>query len=72
MEKSMEIVVDRGRCSGIGICESVDPDRFEVGADGALVIIAADVTDADLALAEEAVRACPAAALRLSSTKAAA
>jgi ferredoxin len=61
----MEIVVDRGRCTGIGICESVDPDRFEVGADGSLVVLAVEVTDADLALAEEAVRSCPAAALKL-------
>lgn len=65
MEKSMEIVVDRGRCTGIGICESVDPDRFEVGADGSLVVLDPTVAEGELALAEEAIRSCPAAALKL-------
>ncbi|WP_158861662.1 ferredoxin [Leifsonia sp. AG29] len=61
----MEIIVDRGRCTGIGICESLDPARFEVGDNGALVIMKAEVSEDELSAAEEAVRSCPAAALRL-------
>jgi ferredoxin len=61
----MRIIVDRARCTGIGICESVDPDRFEVGADGALVLLRPEWHDEERERVEEAIRSCPAAALRL-------
>ena len=64
MEK-LEVVVDRGRCTGIGICESLDPDRFEVDDDGTLIIHSAQVSQADREAVERAVESCPAAALRL-------
>jgi ferredoxin len=62
---NMKVNVDRTRCSAIGICESISPDYFEVGDDGALALLREDVTPEDLAEVEEAVRSCPAAALRL-------
>jgi NADPH-dependent 2,4-dienoyl-CoA reductase/sulfur reductase-like enzyme len=34
----MTICVDRGRCTGLGICESFAPDVFEVDDDGNLVL----------------------------------
>jgi ferredoxin len=63
----MEIHVDRARCTGIGMCESVTADYFEVLDDGTLALHRVDVPGHDLALVEDAVRACPAAALSLKS-----
>jgi ferredoxin len=62
----MRILVDRSRCTGIGICESIAPDHFEVGDDGALVLVREDVAGPSRADVEEAVRSCPALALSLS------
>jgi ferredoxin len=62
---NLRIVVDRGRCTGIGICESISPDRFEVDDDGTLIVRDALVTPDGLAEIEDAVRSCPAAALSL-------
>lgn len=61
----MKIHVDRGRCTGIGMCESIAPDFFEVEDDGRLTLHR-ETTDEDTAEAvAEAVRACPALALTL-------
>jgi ferredoxin len=59
------IIVDRDRCTGIGICESIAPEHFEVGADGVLLVLRQDIDADDLAVVEEAVRSCPALALKL-------
>jgi ferredoxin len=61
----MKIKVDRGRCTGIGICESVAPDYFEVGDDGVLVLLREHADDSQRAEVEDAVRACPALALSI-------
>lgn len=60
----MKIVVDRARCTGIGICESVAPHVFEVDDDGALVLMVEEAEDGDEAVTE-AVRTCPAMALAM-------
>jgi ferredoxin len=59
----MKISVDAGRCTGIGICESVAPGFFEVGDDGALTLVRQSFGDGDRAAIEQAVQSCPAAAL---------
>ncbi|MFE7569911.1 ferredoxin [Streptomyces sp. NPDC057539] len=61
----MKIAVDRGRCTGIGICESISPAYFEVGDDGVLILVRETVGEADREQVEEAVRSCPAAALAI-------
>ena len=61
----MKVVVNRGRCTGIGICESISPVYFEVGDDGVLIQVREFVDDEHRAEVEEAVRSCPAAALTL-------
>ena len=61
----MEISVDNGRCTGLGICESISPDVFEVDADGLLIVHESEVAGADPAELEQAVQSCPTAALRL-------
>jgi ferredoxin len=58
------VVVDRARCTGIGICESIAPDVFEVGEDGAMALLVEEV-DASDGTVEDAVHACPAMALSL-------
>jgi ferredoxin len=58
------IHVDRARCTGIGICESIAPAVFEVDDDGTLVL-SAETVQHDLETVEEAVKSCPAMALTL-------
>ena len=41
----MKVVVDRSRCSSIGMCEAIAPDLFEIGPDGALHILQDDVPE---------------------------
>lgn len=61
----MKIEVDRTKCVGLGLCEAADPEHFEVGDDGKLIILRAGVDPGELRDAEEAVRACPTSALQL-------
>jgi len=41
----VRIVVNRGTCAGIGICEAIDPERFEVQADGKTHVLKGDLED---------------------------
>jgi ferredoxin len=61
----MRIIVDRTRCTGLGMCESVAPDVFEVNDEGELELRTATVPDGRLAEVEQAVACCPNEALRL-------
>ena len=61
----MKIIVDRDKCTGLGICESLAPGVFEVNDDGDLVLKAEEVPEGQLAEVEEAVAGCPTEALRI-------
>jgi ferredoxin len=61
----MKVVVDFAKCTGLGICESVAPEFFEVNDDGQLVLVKEDITDDELQSVEEAVAGCPTEALRI-------
>ena len=61
----MKIVLDENKCSSLGMCESVAPDFFEVGDDGELDLLEVSPPDDHRALIEEAVAACPTAALSI-------
>ncbi len=61
----MKICVDYGKCTGLGICESLAPDYFEVNDAGDLVLLKEDVSEEDLQGIEEAVAGCPTEALRI-------
>lgn len=61
----MKCVVDYDRCTGLGICESLAPDLFEVNYDGDLVLLKEDVSEDELQAVEEAVSGCPTEALRI-------
>ena len=61
----MKIEVDFGKCTGLGICESLAPDHFEVNESGDLVLLKEDISDDELQAIEEAVAGCPTEALRI-------
>ncbi|MEU4511042.1 ferredoxin [Nonomuraea wenchangensis] len=61
----MKIVLNRPRCEGHGLCEEAAPALMHLDHDGELVLHQEEVGDADVPLAQAAVRVCPVAALRL-------
>jgi ferredoxin len=61
----MKILVDYDKCTGLGICESLAPDHFEVNDDGDLVLLEEFVNDDDVQAVEEACAGCPTEALRV-------
>ena len=62
---SARVEVDEKRCEGHGLCEDAAPELFALDDEGQLIIKQADVPDELLAKAQQAVRSCPVAALRL-------
>jgi len=61
----MFVIVDRDRCTGLGICESISDDHFEIDDEGRLVLLREEFDEGERELIEEAVRSCPTAALRI-------
>jgi ferredoxin len=61
----VKIKVDRNKCSGIGLCEAMSPEFFEVDDVGVLQFVQGDdVPDDVLDEIDAAVQACPTGALR--------
>lgn len=63
----MRVVLDRAKCTGIGICEALAPEFFEVDDDGDLVVRRDEVSASAEADVAAAVEGCPTQALRLES-----
>lgn len=61
----MKCKVDRDKCTGLGICESLAPDYFEVDDDGDLMQLKEDVSPEHLQSVREAIDGCPTEALSL-------
>lgn len=61
----MNLVLDRPRCEGHGLCEEAAPTLMHLDDEGELVLDVDSVPEADVAAAQSAVRVCPVAALRL-------
>lgn len=61
----MRVLVDRDRCTGLGMCEAAAPDYFEIQEDGSLRLLVERACDAHKALLDEAVASCPAEALSI-------
>jgi ferredoxin len=61
----MRIVVDRDKCSGLGMCEAEAADLFEVQDDGSLVILNETPGEDQREAAEAAVESCPTEALSI-------
>jgi ferredoxin len=59
----MKVVVDRTKCSGIGLCEVAAPTVFEVGDDGQAQVINEQPAVAEMPTVEEAIGTCPTGAL---------
>ena len=61
----MKCVVDYDKCTGLGICESLAPEFFEVNDAGELIQLKADITDEELQAVEEAASGCPTEAITI-------
>ncbi|MFI7589722.1 ferredoxin [Spongisporangium articulatum] len=63
------VIVDRDKCTGLGICESLDDQRFEIADDGSLIVHDDEGSETDRPLLEECVASCPTGALRLAESR---
>jgi ferredoxin len=61
----MRLHADVHECQGYGNCVAVDPKHFDLDDDGIVVILKDTVAEEDRAVAADAVRSCPADALRM-------
>lgn len=61
----MKIIVDKNKCTALGICESLAPDLFEVQEDGSLVILDEHPSGGLCDAAREAAEGCPTEAIRI-------
>ena len=61
----MKIVVDKSKCSSIGLCEATAADIFAIGADGALHIVMDDIPEDRRTDLEQACENCPTQALSI-------
>jgi ferredoxin len=61
----VQIHTDTDRCTGHGICESILPTVFEVGDDGLVRLLGAELPEDLRPALESAVAECPSQALRL-------
>lgn len=59
-----KIVLDQEKCTGLGICESLAPDYFEVDESGDLVLLKETIDETDTAEIDNAINSCPTRALR--------
>lgn len=61
----MRIEADRGKCDGLGMCEAMAPDFFEVGDDGTVVVLDESPGEEHRTDLAAAVDSCPVLALKL-------
>ncbi|MCZ4590107.1 ferredoxin [Rhodococcus opacus] len=61
----MKICVDRTKCTGLGICESLAPDIFEIDDAGGLLLLSEDADASVIDDVRAAVEGCPTEALTL-------
>jgi ferredoxin len=59
------VEVNRDLCASTGGCEALAPDVFEIGDDGALVVLLPEPGERDLPDVRAAVATCPTRALSL-------
>lgn len=61
----MRIEADYGKCDGLGMCEAMAPDFFEVGPEGTVVVLDEHPGAEHHTELAAAVDACPVLALKL-------
>ena len=59
------IVVDRDRCEGLGMCEAMAHEFFEVGDEGSVTVLDENPSGEDVLDVKAAVESCPVSALSL-------
>jgi ferredoxin len=57
------VKADHGQCQGYGNCVAAAEDTFDLDDDGVVVVLHAEVPEADRARIEAAARSCPVSAL---------
>jgi ferredoxin len=62
---SLRIEVDRGKCEGLGMCEAMASDFFELDDDEVMHVLNETPGDTDRGHVHAAVQACPVLALTL-------
>lgn len=62
---SLRIEVDRGKCEGLGMCEAMASDFFELDDDEQMHVLNETPDEADRGHVHAAVQACPVLALTL-------
>ncbi|MGH3949286.1 MAG: ferredoxin [Pseudonocardiaceae bacterium] len=62
------ITADLQKCQGYANCVVASPDVFDLSDDGKVDLQQAQVADEAVAEVEEAVRSCPAAALKMEAS----
>jgi ferredoxin len=63
----MRIEADLSKCDGLGMCEAMAPDFFEVGDEGTVVVLDENPGEQHRTDLAAAVDACPVLALKLVS-----
>jgi ferredoxin len=63
----MNIIADRARCEGHGLCEGIAPEIYELDEDAIVVLRHESVPPELERKAEAGARVCPVAALRVTS-----
>ncbi len=61
----MQIVADRDRCEGHGLCADTAPDVYDLDDDAVVVVLHPQVPPEFERKAEAGARVCPVAALRV-------
>jgi ferredoxin len=61
----MRIEVDRDRCEGLGMCEAMAHEFFELDDDDTMTVLDDSPSEADRSKVHAAVEACPVLALSL-------
>lgn len=61
----MIVVVDPDLCLGCGVCESIAPDIFSLGAESYALVIMNPVPEQMRDVVDEAVAECPEEAIRI-------
>ncbi len=61
----MRVIVDPDLCLGCGVCESIEPDIFELGDELNAKVILDPIPENYLLAVEEAIAECPEVAITL-------
>ena len=62
----MKVHLDRAKCDGLGVCESVAPAVFEINGNGVLEVFVEEPDESMRVDVENACASCPTGALSIS------